>query len=62
MKRLMINLLLATAVAVVGAMVSVDAQATLPDCDPDSGGITLPDGFCAMVVADTRGGPYRLDS
>lgn len=24
----------------------------LPECDPDNGDITLPDGFCAVVVAD----------
>jgi len=32
--------------------------AELPACDPDNGGITLPDGFCAVVVADTMG-PVR---
>lgn len=26
-----------------------------PACDPDNGGITLPDGFCALVVADSVG-------
>lgn len=30
----------------------------LPPCDPDNGGITLPAGFCALVVADTLG-PVR---
>ncbi|MGH7185404.1 MAG: PQQ-dependent sugar dehydrogenase, partial [Pseudomonadota bacterium] len=29
--------------------------ATLPACDPDNGGITLPTGFCAVVVADNLG-------
>ncbi len=55
MRRLMINFLLVAAAVVVGATVSIGAQATLPDCDPDNGGITLPDGFCAMVVADNLG-------
>lgn len=26
-----------------------------PACDPDNGGLTLPDGFCAWVVADSLG-------
>ena len=26
-----------------------------PACDPDNGGITLPQGFCALVVADSLG-------
>lgn len=29
-----------------------------PPCDSDNGGITLPDGFCAVVLADTMG-PVR---
>lgn len=28
------------------------AAADLPRCDPDDGGITLPEGFCALVLAD----------
>jgi glucose/arabinose dehydrogenase len=31
------------------------APAQLPECDPDDGGIELPDGFCAVVVADSLG-------
>ncbi len=27
----------------------------LPACDPDNGGLTLPAGFCALVVADNLG-------
>lgn len=27
-------------------------RASLPQCDADNGGITLPEGFCALVVAD----------
>src|SRR5262245_65710006 len=41
------------AALVVGAMVLVRAQS--PMCDPDNGGITLPSGFCALVVADGLG-------
>src|SRR5438046_8863028 len=39
----------------------VDRQAAaLPACDPDNGGITLPAGFCAVVVADQVGAPRHL--
>lgn len=31
-----------------------------PQCDPDSGGITLPDGFCAVVVADGLSRPRHM--
>lgn len=31
------------------------ASSTLPKCDPDNGGLKLPDGFCALVVADNLG-------
>lgn len=33
----------------------VDPVATLPLCEPENGGITLPDGFFATVVADQIG-------
>ena len=32
-----------------------NAAPRLPACDPDNGGITLPTGFCALVVADNLG-------
>ena len=31
------------------------AQSALPRCEADNGGITLPTGFCALVVADSVG-------
>jgi glucose/arabinose dehydrogenase len=31
-----------------------------PACDPDNGGITLPEGFCAVVVADGLGPARHL--
>jgi glucose/arabinose dehydrogenase len=31
-----------------------------PACEPDNGGITLPAGFCAVVVADQVGAPRHL--
>lgn len=32
-----------------------------PTCDPGNGGITLPQGFCALVVADSEGPAQHLD-
>lgn len=32
------------------------ARNALPPCDPDNGGLTLPQGFCAVVVADDVSG------
>jgi len=37
-----------------GALVLVHGQAR-PMCDPDNGGLKLPPGFCALVVADGLG-------
>ena len=37
-----------------------DASGTASVCDPDDGGLTLPDGFCATVVADSVGEPRHL--
>ncbi len=31
------------------------AQGARPTCDADNGGITLPQGFCALVIADSLG-------
>ncbi|MEJ2546183.1 MAG: PQQ-dependent sugar dehydrogenase [Gemmatimonadota bacterium] len=31
------------------------SQEVRPECDPDNGGITLPEGFCALVVSDGLG-------
>lgn len=31
------------------------AAPTLPECDPDDGSLVLPEGFCALVVADSLG-------
>ena len=36
------------------------ASADLPTCDPDNGGLTLPSGFCALVVADELGPARHL--
>jgi len=36
------------------------AAAQLPECDPDNGGIELPEGFCAVVVADSVGSARHI--
>ncbi len=36
------------------------ATAAKPACAPDDGGITLPDGFCATVFADSVGGARHV--
>src|SRR5262249_2118374 len=40
---------------VIFAAVSTAESAALPACDPDNGGIKLPPGFCALVVAENLG-------
>ena len=54
------RLLLATAFAVAAASVFTVGHAAAPACDADNGGITLPDGFCALVVADGLGPARHL--
>src|SRR2546426_10982567 len=44
----------AAAVGVVALMLTVNGQSKIA-CDPDNGGITLPQGFCALVVANDVG-------
>ena len=41
------------------AIISVRA-AGLPACDPDNGGLKLPQGFCALVVADDLGAARHM--
>lgn len=36
-------------------------EAPPPPCDPDDGGLTLPAGFCALVVADGIGSARHVD-
>ena len=55
MRRLVTGVLLAGCCALVGIAFPALAQPGLPACDPDDGDISLPDGFCAMVVADDLG-------
>jgi glucose/arabinose dehydrogenase len=51
------SLMLALAVICVGAAgsITVKGQRGLPSCDPDNGGLTLPAGFCALVVHEGQG-------
>ena len=37
------------------------SAAGVPACDPDDGGLVLPDGFCALVVADGLGRVRHID-
>ena len=41
-------------------MAGLAAAAAPPACDPDNGGIQLPTGFCALVVADNIGTARHL--
>jgi glucose/arabinose dehydrogenase len=53
--------LIALFVAAAGAgAVAQQRQQARPACDPDNGGITLPQGFCAQVVADNLGATRHL--
>ena len=36
-------------------------SSSLPACDPDDGGLVLPEGFCAVIVADNLGNPRLID-
>ena len=51
------HLLPAVVLACVSAAgsVTVVGQRGLPACDPDNGGLTLPPGFCALVVHEGVG-------
>ena len=63
MKRRIVLLVMSVPLFFVGCagepMRSVAAN--LPDCDPHNAGLTLPDGFCALVVADELGRARHLD-
>src|SRR5437868_8860265 len=44
----------AAGIAAVGLVFTLNAESKIA-CDPDNGGITLPEGFCALVVANDVG-------
>jgi glucose/arabinose dehydrogenase len=54
------RLLAAAGVAAVAAVALSGHAAAPPACDPGNGGITLPSGFCALVVADNLGQARHL--
>ena len=60
MKRL-VNVSICTVVAAAAAIIlSLNARAADPACDADNGGIKLPQGFCATVVAENVGNARHL--
>jgi glucose/arabinose dehydrogenase len=52
-------LVLAAATAIL-TLTSARGAAAPPACDPDNGGLKLPQGFCALVVADDLGAARHL--
>ncbi len=44
----------------VSPLSAAGQQASVPQCRPDNAGITLPDGFCALIVADRVGTPRHI--
>src|SRR5437016_14590175 len=52
--------MLAVGVAAVFLSATRPPVRALPACDSDNGGITLPAGFCAVVVEDQLGAPRHL--
>jgi glucose/arabinose dehydrogenase len=44
----------AAGIAALGLVITVNGQSKVA-CDPDNGGLTLPQGFCALVVANDVG-------
>jgi glucose/arabinose dehydrogenase len=54
MKRICAGLC-ASAFAGIALVSIATLRGAAPACDPDNGGITLPAGFCALVVADDLG-------
>ena len=57
MKRLI--LVVSAAIAII-SVVTFAGAAAAPACDPDNGGLKLPQGFCATVVADNLGRARHL--
>src|SRR3954470_14113006 len=59
MKRVLFAFPIAAALAIV-SVARLGGAAALPACDPDNGGLKLPDGFCALVIADDVGTARHL--
>lgn len=55
------TLLLTAALGLLGLPSGLSAQrAPAPACDPDNGGLTLPPGFCAAVIANDLGAARNI--
>ncbi len=52
-RRTRLMTLLATLASAPAGCQPASIPAAQSGCDPDNGGITLPSGFCAVVVADS---------
>ena len=50
----------AAAMAITLPAMHLRGAAALPSCDADNGGLKLPEGFCALVVADGLGAARHL--
>jgi glucose/arabinose dehydrogenase len=48
------------AASIAAAVVMNVGAAGLPECDPDNGGLKLPQGFCALVAADDVGAARHM--
>ena len=48
-------------VGLIPACTEAQRSRGLPACDPDNGGLILPEGFCALVVADGLKGARHVD-
>src|SRR3954465_9613591 len=59
MKRVLFAFPIAAALPIV-SVARLGGAAALPACDPDNGGLKLPDGFCALVIADDVGTARHL--
>jgi glucose/arabinose dehydrogenase len=55
MKRVLSGGVAALFVSAAAVLFAQARAGGLPACDPDNGGLTLPAGFCAVVVADNLG-------
>ena len=49
-----------TSIAGISLLYTVAGGAAAPACDPDNGGLKLPSGFCALVVADDLGAARHM--
>src|SRR5947207_15885595 len=52
--------LAAASAAAILTLTTVRGAAAPPACDPDNGGLKLPQGFCALVVANDLGAARHI--